>query len=513
MQPESIQAFYVTTSAGRELGAACLDGAFDWQRSNPDLKRLTLPAGPLDMYRVAAWSHACFDGGVEGVLVLGPGDRTPDFDAYPMLLDVKVMRAHIANSPDMQALRAILHEPDEVFTAQWSDYASGSRVEFTAPGPVGAVGEVFWKSYGRALKAYSGPILGMAKAEFEVKAKQEWNCSLYRNDLAERGYANDGVVRFAVRRFPYCALVLDTGSKAWSCVGWLPEDLEQVDPGGAVRRECEESLSEARVLQVELAREAGELLAVRQAQEAETEWLEQATVWPTGVNRFVAMAMHDPLLTLEVAFQLLPGSGPSVVMTQLRGGEHYRAPLSLLGHKIDFERGVTLPSPEVAVSVASVMGLPDAYVHWAEVGSEFARTRRKTTGSSRSALREMLHFVTESALNPAHLYQFLFEPAGALRSNNGGSDGSTGGSSAAPVVSGVERTGPRSARIHLWWLDAAPEFERVDIFLAGKPIESLVSVQVSSRAESLDVAGVKLDSDNLPALAHLVGNVLRIDLG
>jgi hypothetical protein len=239
------------------------------------------------------------------------------------------------------------------------------------------------------------------------------------------------------------------------------------------------------------------------AAEAAAAWLERAAVRQTGVNRFVATAAHDPLLTLEIAFQF-PGVGQAVLLTQMRDGERHRAPLTVLGHRIDFDGGVTVPSAEVAAKVASVMGLPNAYVRWAEVGAEFARTRRRMNGRTRGALHGLLQCVSDAALSPAHLFRFLFEPHGALRANRG--------SGAAPVVVSMESRGPNSTSLHLWWLDPAPAIDRIDVFVAGKPVEPSPKVAWDERVETVDIIDMTIDVE-APAQAQLLGSSLRIDVG
>lgn len=236
---------------------------------------------------------------------------------------------------------------------------------------------------------------------------------------------------------------------------------------------------------------------------AATAWLDRAAVRQTGVNRFVATAAHDPLLTLEVAFQF-PGVGQAVLLTQMRDGERHRAPLTVLGHRIDFDGGVAVPSAEVAAKVATVMGLPDAYVRWAEVGAEFGRTRRRMNGRTRGALHGLLQCVSDAALSPAHLFRFLFEPHGALRANRG--------SGAAPVVVRMETRGPNSTSVHLWWLDPAPAIDRIDVFVAGKPVEPTPNVAWDERVETIDIVGMTIDVD-APAQAQLSGSSLRIEFG
>ena len=253
MDLKLIQSFYVTPSARGVLGEECLNGAFDWQRASPDLRRLTF--GPLDPERLDSWRLACFEACAEPLLVLGPDDRTPDLNEHPTLVGINVLSAHEADSADMHALRFILHEPDEVFTRFWDDYAGGYRAWFVPPGPVGADGEAFWPGYRNALNDYTGPVLGMPGPEFVAAVRKAWRCALQRRDLSQRGCKHGRLVRFALRRFPFCALNFDTESRAWSIDGWLPEDLDRVDPGAGLRSACEKEVDEG--LTVGVAPERG----------------------------------------------------------------------------------------------------------------------------------------------------------------------------------------------------------------------------------------------------------------
>lgn len=245
MDHNRIQAFFITPSARSALGETCFEGAFDWARVDPDLRRLTF--GPLDMDRLANWNEACFDAFVEPLLVLGPDDRTPDFVQHPMLLGIKLMSAHGLETPDMDALRGILHEPDEIFTTFWEDYAGGYRAWFLPPGPAGSDGEPFWKTYREALGKYKGSVLGMSQEEFDARLREAWLSPLKRRDLSEVGYADGDVVRFAVQRFPFSALNFHPKTGEWSSDGWLPEVLERIDPGGEIRRACEEEVGDVEV--------------------------------------------------------------------------------------------------------------------------------------------------------------------------------------------------------------------------------------------------------------------------
>jgi len=240
MQLTLIQGFYITPSARTVLGTACLEGAFNWERTNPNLKRLTI--GLLDMNSIEKWSDACFDANVEPLLVLGPDDQTPDEEKYPGIVGIKLLSAHVIDSPDMQAIRGILHEPDEIFTAEWEVFAAGHRAWFVPPGPVGADGEVFWPIYREALKIYDGPVLGLTGTEFVPTFRNAWRCSIKRRDLSESGHNLGGAVRFDLQRFPFSALNFDTKSQTWSSEGWFPEDLERIDPDGIVRRVIEEEI-------------------------------------------------------------------------------------------------------------------------------------------------------------------------------------------------------------------------------------------------------------------------------
>jgi hypothetical protein len=237
MALHQIQAFYVTPSAQRVLGAGCIDGAFNWRRTDPDLSRLTL--GPPDPGLLNAWRDACADALVEEILVLGPDDRTPDFTPHPGPVGIKLLSAHEADSADMSALRGILREPDEVFTACWGDYGAGYRDGFVPPELGDETAEAFWAAYRDALRQFSGPVQGRSQDEFAAFANRAWRCGLARNDLSEAECSDGRNVRFSLLRFPFCSLVFDTESRTWSSDGWLPEDLERVDPGGEVRGACE----------------------------------------------------------------------------------------------------------------------------------------------------------------------------------------------------------------------------------------------------------------------------------
>jgi hypothetical protein len=242
----------------------------------------------------------------------------------------------------------------------------------------------------------------------------------------------------------------------------------------------------------------------------DTEWLDRAAVQQTGVNRFVAKAAHDSSLTLEAAFQF-PGVGQSVILTQMRNGVRHRAPLTVQGHHIEFDGGMAFPSADVAASVAAAMRLPDAYVHWAEVGAEFARTQRRTTSRTRGALQGLLRSVSDAALSHEQLFRFLFEPYGAMRASaaRGPSAGTTG---PTPVVTRIESAGPVDGRIHLWWPGPAPTIDRVDVFVRGKPIDPAATVTWDAVIQTVNVVGTTLDID-VPAQAQVSGNALRIDFG
>ncbi len=237
MELDHVPAFFVTPAARAALGEPCLANAFDWEIDEPVLRRLTF--GELDADVVCQWNETCDDATVSPVLVLGPGDATPDLRANPGLFGINVLTAHGLDTPDMKAMRELLHEPDEIFTAYWSEFAEGGRFWFVPPGPPGLHGRSFWKAYSNGLEAYRGPTLGMCERDFVTKAKVEWQCQLRRDDLGERSYVEGNTVRFVVDRFPFCALSFDTGSRQWTTEGWLPDDLDRVDPDGSVRRACE----------------------------------------------------------------------------------------------------------------------------------------------------------------------------------------------------------------------------------------------------------------------------------
>jgi len=249
---------------------------------------------------------------------------------------------------------------------------------------------------------------------------------------------------------------------------------------------------------------------VDEAAVQDTAWLDRAAVQQTGVNRFVATAAHDLSLTLEAAFQF-PGVRQSVILTQMRNGERHGAPLTVQGHHIEFDGGVAFPSADVAASVAAAMRLPDAYVHWADVGAEFARTRRRTTSRTRGALQGLFKSVSDAALSHEQLFRFLFEPYGAMRASDvrGASAGISG---LAPVVTRIERAGPVDGRIHFWWPEPAPIIDRVDVLMRGEPIEPASTVTWDAGVQTVNIAGVALDVD-VTAQAQVSGNALRIDLG
>ena len=126
------------------------------------------------------------------------------------------------------------------------------------------------------------------------------------------------------------------------------------------------------------------------------------------------------------------------------------------------------------------------------------------SGRTRGALHGLLQCVSDAALSPAHLFRFLFEPHGALRANRG--------SGAAPVVVSMESRGPNSTSLHLWWLDPAPAIDRIDVFVAGKPVEPSPKVAWDERVETVDIIDMTIDVE-APAQAQLLGSSLRIDVG
>lgn len=245
---------------------------------------------------------------------------------------------------------------------------------------------------------------------------------------------------------------------------------------------------------------------------ADAAWLERAAVRQVGVNRFEATAAHDPSLKLEVTFQF-PGAGEAVMLIQTRDGKRDRAPLNVRGQRIDMEGGVAFPAADLAAEVATALRLPDAFVRWAEVGAEFERTRRRTTGRTRDALQGLLRAVSEAALSPAHLYRFLFEPNGVPAVRSAGERTEAGsGPGPAPVVVRLDRTGPRRGKVHLWWLAPPPAIERVELMTGGKAAEQASVAGWEPGLASVDVAGLALD-EGASAHAQVHGRTLRIDIG
>lgn len=241
LELHQIRAFYVTPSARQVLGVGCIDGAFNWRRTDPDLSRLTF--GPPDPELLSAWRDACADALVEEILVLGPEDRTPDFTQHPGLAEMQLLSAHEADSVDMSALRGILRQPDEVFTSCWGDYGAGHRDGFVPPELGDETAEAFWAAYRNALKQFTGSVQGRSQDEFAGFVKRAWRCELARSDVSKADCSDERNVRFGLLRFPFCALVLDRTAKVWSCEGWLPDDLERIDPGGELRLACEQEVA------------------------------------------------------------------------------------------------------------------------------------------------------------------------------------------------------------------------------------------------------------------------------
>jgi hypothetical protein len=246
MELDHVPAFFITPAARAVLGEQCIANAFDWALGEPVLRRLTF--GELDADVICQWNETCDDAKVSPVLLLGPGDATPDLTANPGLFGIHVLTAHELDTLDMKAMRELLHEPDEIFTAYWGEFADGERFWFVPPGPPGLNGRSFWKAYSSGLEAYRGPVLGLGESEFVDKAKAEWRCQLSRDDLYERQYVQGGTVRFVVARFPFCAIAFDTRSRQWTTEGWLPDDLDRVDPDGSVRRACEAEMQASGLL-------------------------------------------------------------------------------------------------------------------------------------------------------------------------------------------------------------------------------------------------------------------------
>jgi hypothetical protein len=87
-------------------------------------------------------------------------------------------------------------------------------------------------------------VLGLPGPDFAAAFRKAWRCALQRRDLSQQGHRDGNVVRFALRRFPFCALSFDNASGVWTSDGWLPEDLERIDPGAIVRRACEMEVHE-----------------------------------------------------------------------------------------------------------------------------------------------------------------------------------------------------------------------------------------------------------------------------
>jgi hypothetical protein len=259
----------------------------------------------------------------------------------------------------------------------------------------------------------------------------------------------------------------------------------------------------------ELVQRPARMAAARQAQAS---WLEGANVQQTGVNRFVATARHDASLQLEISFQF-PGAGESVMLIQKRHGERHRAPLMVSGRRIDLDGGVAFPDAVVSADLAKALGLPDTFVHWSKLGAEFERAWGRTTARTRSALQELRRAVAEAALNPAHLFRFLFEPPGAVGAAfRSVAARDTGAAQVAVVVVRLERTGEQGGWAHLWWPGPPPAIERVEVLIGGKSVGSGSVAGSDAAGGAVEIVGVPIDED-APARAEVIGGTLRIAIG
>lgn len=260
IEMNNIYAFFVTTNALSELGPDLSESAFNWDCPSPSLKRVTV--GDLSAGKLEEWRDVCQELFIEPLLVLGPNDVTPDVEKHPALLGLDVVTAHrlqVLDMPDMPTLddlRQMIVEPDEVFTLDWSDFAAGERMWFAPPGPLRETGEPFWKAYTEALSRYKGSIFDQEANTFFAGMREAWSAPLLRDDLGPGLVGDNGGIRYPLNRFRFCALRFDPSSQDWTTEGWLPTDIEVVDPDRKVRNALEaDYLQQLAIRQEQWARE------------------------------------------------------------------------------------------------------------------------------------------------------------------------------------------------------------------------------------------------------------------
>ena len=244
------------------------------------------------------------------------------------------------------------------------------------------------------------------------------------------------------------------------------------------------------------------LLAARAA--ALANWLPRASVQQTGVNRFVATAAHNAELTLELEYQL-PGSGKPLVLMQKMGQARHDATLRLGDLSIKFIGGIAAPDPDGASRVASLLGLPLAFVEWPALSKEFARSRGETSGRMREVIKAILDAATSAKRASHEVFQFLFAeltPIGAARSR---------GATSVPLVLDMASLGDSRFRLELWWFEPPPEVGAVKVFVDGREVQLRTPANWIKSPTVLELDGCNVEPASLAA-ARFTDGVLRLDL-